>query len=52
MVVVSDVNDVGVAESTESSIKKKPKPGLPDSLVTAYILYIPDFITAHVHVDI
>jgi hypothetical protein len=47
----SDNNDAYCAESTDSSIKETTEPGLPDSLVTAYILYIPDFVTVHVHGD-
>jgi hypothetical protein len=48
--VVSDVDD-DLINNTMDAIEEMNAPGLPDPQGSDYTLYIPDFVTEHVHAD-
>ncbi len=48
--VVSDADDDWI-DNTMDAIEETTAPGLPDPPGSNYTLYIPDFVTKHVHDD-
>jgi hypothetical protein len=49
--VVSDADNDWIDNTMDDAMEETTAPGLPDPLGSIDILFIPDFVTEHVHDD-